>query len=303
MNDPLPPSVVWGALSVAVVLGLLGPTDGASPVRVAVLGLGALAVLPLLAWLRVVSFAPIAAAGTAAAAAAWLLGRGLAVPVAFVAASITGALVAAAITVVWPRRPAAGPGFASLIAALIVWGVLLPRVAIRPSPQLMVFGIDLSGPRTLGLLAVGLLVVAGLGLVNVARSPAGREMAAVGVAPELALRSGADATVVRVRAGLLAGLFAGWAGVLLVLDAGALPPLVHLGPAAAVVWLAVALLGGLGSIGGTVTGALVVGGLAPLLGIPEAGLAGLALVGVVATGGQGLADLARPAENAEGRAA
>lgn len=295
MNDPVPPPALWGALAAAGILALLPPETGVSPLRVAVLGLGAVALVPLLGWLRVVSFAPIAAAGVAAAVAAWLLGRGQAVPVAFLAGSAGGALAGAAITVVWPRRPSGGPAFASAIAALVVWGVILPRVVIRPAGQPVLFGIDMSTPRSLGVLAVVLLAAAAVGLVNVARSRAGRDIAAVGAAPELALRSGTEATVARVRAGLLAGLFAGWAAVLLVLDAGALPPLSQLSPGAAVVWLSVALLGGVGSVGGAVAGALVIGAVAPLLGIPEPGLAGLAIVAVAVGGGRGIADLVRPA--------
>lgn len=291
MNDPLPPPVLWGVLVVTGVLALLGPAVGASPVRVAVLGLGALALLPLTGWLRVVSFAPVAAAGAAAAAAAWLLGMGQAIPVAFVAASIAGAVVAAMVTAAWPSRPPGGPAFVSVIAALAMWGLVLPRAVIRPFGQPVLFGIDLSAPRSLGVLAVVLLATAALGLANVARSAAGREMAAAGVAPELALRSGADIIVVRLRAGMLAGLFAGWAGLLLVLESGALSPLTQFSPGAGVLWLGVALLGGLGSVGGAVAAALVVGTLAPLLGLPEAGVAGLGFVVVAVAHGRGLADV------------
>jgi ABC-type branched-subunit amino acid transport system permease subunit len=288
MNDPLRPTVLWGALVVAAALVGLAPT---AALRVAVLGLGALGLVPLLGWLRIVSFTPAAAAGVGAVVAAWLLGRGQAVPVAFLAASVAAAAVGAAVTAVWPRRPPAGPAFVSVVAALAVWGLLLPRVVIRPSAQPVLFGIDLGSSRSLGVMAVGLLAVAALGLVNVGRSAAGREIAAVGVAEEIALRSGAEPAVARVRAGLLAGLFAGWAAVLLVLEAGALPALTQLSPGAAVVWLGVAALGGMASIGGAVVGAVAIGGLASLLGVPEAALAGLALAAVAVAGGRGLAHL------------
>lgn len=294
MNDPLPPPALWAALLAAGLLAVLGPGEGSAALRTAVLGLGAISLVPLLGWLRVVSFAPIAAAGAAAAAAAWLLGMGQAVPVAFVGASVAGGLVAAAITVTWPARPSGAPAFASVVAALVVWGVLLPRIVVRAAATPVLFGIDLSSPGSLGVLAVVLLAAAALGLVNVARSSAGREIAAVGVAAEIAMRSGADPKVVRARAGALAGLFAGWAGLLLVLDAGALPPLTQLSPGAGVVWLGVALLGGVGSIGGAVAGAVLIGALAPLLGVPEAGAAGIAFVAVALAGGRGLADALRP---------
>lgn len=293
MRDPLPPAVLWCALGLTAVLAFLGPAAGPSALRVSILGLGALALLPLLGWLRVVSFAPIAAAGIAAAAAAWLLGRGQAIPVAFLAASVAGAGVGAGVTVLWPRRPHGAPAFASVIAALVVWGVVLPRVVVRPAADPVLFGIDLSTPRSLGVLAVLLLAAAGLGLVNVARSAAGREIAAAGAAPELALRSGAATTTARVRAGLVAGLFAGWAGLLLVLDAGTLPALSQFSPGAGVVWLAVALVGGAGSVGGAVAAALVVGGVAPLLGIPDAAVAGFALAATTLVGAQGLSDVVR----------
>lgn len=293
MNDPLPRPALWAALLGAGLLAVLGPGDGSAALRVAVLGLGALSLVPLLGWLRVVSFAPIAAAGVAAAAAAWLLGMGQAVPVAFVAASVVGAVVAGVVTAAWPTRPPGAPAFVSVVAALVVWGVLLPRMVVRAAATPVLFGIDLSTPRSLGVLAVVLLGAAALGLVNVARSAAGREIAAVGAAAELAMRSGAGPTAVRVRAGGLAGLFAGWAGLLLVLDAGALPPLTQLSPGAGVMWIGVALLGGVGSIGGAVAGALVVGALAPLLGVSELGAAGIAFAAVAVAGGRGIADTLR----------
>lgn len=303
MRDPVPPTVLWAALAVAAGLALAGPVDGVMPVRVAALGLGALALVPLLGWLRVLSFVPIAAAGLAAAATALLLGLGQAVPVAFLAASVTGAFSAAALTLIWPPRPAAAPALASVAAALAVWGVVLPRVVVRPASQPVLFGIDLTAPRSLGVLAVILLGAAALGLANVARSATGREIAAVGAAPELALRSGADTTGTRLRAGLLAGLCAGWAGALLALAAGALPPLTQLSPGAMVVWLSVAVVGGAGSIGGAVVAALLVGGLAALLGVPEAAVAGLGLVAVVAMGGRGMSAVARPAAEPAGDSA
>lgn len=299
MNDPLPRPAVWTALLVAGLLGVFGPGEGSMALRAAVLGLGALSLVPLLGWLRVVSFAPIAAAGVAAAAAAWLLGVGQAVPVAFVAASVAGGIVAAAVTAAWPARPPGGPAFVSVIAALVVWGLLLPRMVVRASATPVLFGIDLSTPGSLGVLAVVLLAAAALALVNVARSSAGREIAAVGVAAEIAMRSGAEPNVVRARAGGLAGVFAGWAGLLLVLDAGSLPPLTQLSPGVGVVWLGVALLGGVGSIAGAVVGALVVGGLA-LLGVPEVGAAGIAFAAVAVAGGRGLAESLRPRAAAPG---
>lgn len=292
MTDPLPPWALRAAVAVVAVVALFSSAAGPSAVQIAVLALGALALVPLLGWLRVVSFTPIAAAGAAAAAAAWLLGAGQAVPVAFAGASAAGASLGGLATAVWPKRPSSGPAWVSVLIAAGVWGLLLPRVTIRAASPPVLFGIDLSNERNLGILAAVLLAAAAGGLANVARSQAGREMAAVGAAPELALRSGSDPAGTRLRAGLLGGLLAGWAGLLLVLDAGAMPAPAQLSPGAGAILLGVAVLGGVASIPGAVIAAVLVG-LASVGTVPAAGVAGIAFAAVAVTGGRGIADVGR----------
>ena len=290
MTEPLPPAATWAVLGAVAVLVLVSSGD-VSAVRVAVLGLGGLALVPLLGWLRVLSFAPVAAAGAAAAAGAWVLAAGQAVPVAFVAASAVGSATAAGVTAAWPvtkGESGSAAAWVSVIAAAVVWGVGLPHLRLRSWSQPLLFGIDLSDRRPLAVLSVLLLAAAALGLANVARSAAGREMAAAGVAPELATRSGADVSAAWLRAGAVAGLFGGWAGFLLVLQAGALPPLSQVSPTAGIAWIAVAIVGGTLSIPGVLAAALVVGVAAPLLGMADVTLAVAGLVVVVVMGGRGL---------------
>jgi ABC-type branched-subunit amino acid transport system permease subunit len=298
VTEPAATSTRWVLLLVVAAVAVTGPSGAEAATRVAVVGLGGLALVPLMGWLRALSFAPIVSAGAGAAVAAWLLGVGQAIPVAFLGASLAGAAVSGLLGTVWPARPEGAPAWISLLAAAAMWGSVLPRLTVQAAPQPVLFGIDLSAQRPLALLGVILLAGAAVSLGNVTRAQAGREMAAVGAAPELAMRSGAVVSAVRIRAGLLAGLFAGWAGLLLTLQAHALPPLASFSPGVAVIWIAVGVVGGMASVPGALLAAVLIGG-APLLGVPAAGAAGLALAAVAMWGGHGvLTAVRRPATTA-----
>ena len=295
MNEPVPHTARWALLAVVGATALVAPGSGGAGLRVAILGLAGLALVPLLGWLRVLSFAPLASAGLGAAVAAWLLGSGQAVPIAFLGASVVGAAAGMATTAAWPRRPEGAATWASLTAAVAVWGLVLPRLVLPPSPESLLFGVDLSSDRALAVFATLLLAAAVLGLGNLAGSKAGREIAAAGAAPELAARSGVSVRAARLRAGMVAGLFAGWAGLLMTLDAQSLPSATQFAPAVAVTWLAVPVLGGTSWICGTLVGALVIGALGSIGVVPQAGVAGLAVAGAALLHGRGLLGLVRGA--------
>lgn len=288
MTDPVDP-YVRGAIVAA--LGVLLFASGAtSPwvLHVSVLALGGLALVPVLGWLRTLWFAPVAAAGLAAWAAASLLHHGQAVPVAAVAATVVGMAAGAAAAAGTERVAQVVRPWISVLLVALVWGVILPRVASAPTPQPMLFGIDLSGDRPLAALALALLAFGVWSMGNLARSRVGREIAVAGSSPKLAQRSGARIAGAWVSAGAVSGLFAGWIGLLLALDVQGVPTGAQFSPATAVIWVAVPLIGGPAWISGALVGALIVGGLPAVLQIPEAAVAGLGLVAVTVTRGRGL---------------
>lgn len=291
MNDPVPAPLRWAA--VAALGGLVALTASAGPwvLRIAVLALGGLAVLPVLGWLRTLWFAPVAIAGLAAWTSATVLHLGQAVPVALVVGTATGVLAGAGAGIATQRVPAAVQPWLSLGMALVVWAVVLPRVGPAPAPPPLLFGVDLAGGRSLAIVALVLLGLGVAGLGHLSRSRAGRQIGAAGSSPALALRSGATMESVWLRAGIVSGVLAGWAGLLLALDVQAVPSASQFSAGTALTWLAVALLGGPAWVSGVLVGALLIGGLA-VLGAPEVGLACLGLVAAALTSGSGLVGIA-----------
>ena len=291
MNDPAPAPLRWAVLT--GLAGVVVVTASAGPwvLRIAVLALGGLAVLPVLGWLRTLWFAPVAVAGLAAWTSATVLHLGQAVPLALVVGTATGVLAGAGAGMLTQRVPAAVQPWLSLGLALAVWALVLPRVGPAPAPPPLLFGIDLAGGRSLAVLALLLLGLGVAGLGHLSRSRAGRQIGAAGSSPTLALRSGATLPAVWLRAGIVSGLLAGWAGLLLALDVQAVPAASQFSAATALSWIAVALLGGPAWVSGVLVGAVIVGGLA-VLGAPEIGVACLALAAAALTEGSGLVGLA-----------
>lgn len=288
MNDPVPLAGRWACVAALGVAVILRPTTGPFVLRIAVLGLAGLAVLPVLGWLRTLWLTPAAAAGIAAWIAAWLLHLEQSVPVALLAGTAAGAVVGALTAVVTQRVPAAVRPWISLLLTVVVWAAVLPRVGSSAAPPPLLFGVDLSGERALGILAAVLL---GLGvwiLGNLASARAGRQIGAAGSSPTLALRSGATMPGVWLRAGVVSGVLAGWAGILLAMDVQAVPGVGQFSPATALTWLAVPLIGGPMWVSGVLVGALIVGGVPAVAPVSEAAIAGIGLAAAALTRGHGL---------------
>ena len=287
MNDPVPAPLRWAVL--AALAGVIAVSAATGPwvLRIAVLALGGLAVLPVLGWLRTLWFAPAAIAGLAAWTSATVLHLGQAVPVALVVGTATGALAGAAAAALTQRTPAAVQPWVSLGLVVGVWAIVLPRLGAAPAPPPLLFGITLSGGRSLAVVALLLLGLGVAGLGHLSRSRAGRQMGAAGSSPTLALRSGATMATVWLRAGIVSGVLAGWAGVLLAVDLQTVPSAGQFSAATALAWLAVPLLGGPAWVSGVLVGAVLIGGLSAL-GAPEVGVACLALVAAALTEGGGL---------------
>ena len=288
MNDPVPVAGRWAVVGLLGALVVLRAATGPAIVRIAILGLAGLAVVPVLGWLRTLWLTPVAAAGVAAALTAWLLHLEQSVPIAALAGMAAGALIGAGAAVATQRAPTFVRPWISLILVVVVWAALLPRVGSSPAPTPLLFGIDLAADRALGIVAVILL---GLGVWvtgNLATARAGRQIGAAGSSPALALRSGATQRGVWLRAGLVSGVLAADAGILLALDVQGVPAVGQFSPATALLWLAVPLIGGPMWVSGALLGAVLVGVVASATPIPEAAIAGLGLAAAALTHGHGL---------------
>lgn len=287
MNDPLPAVLRWAVLAALAALLALSASTSPAVQRIAVLALGGLAVLPVLGWLRTLWFAPVAVAGLAAWTAASVLHLGQAVPVAALIATVTGVLAGASAALLTQRAPAPARPWVSLGLAVGVWAIVLPLLGAAPAPPPLLFGIDLASGRSLAVSGLALVGLGVWGLGHLSRSRAGRQIGAAGSSPTLALRSGATMPAVWVRAGVVSGVLAGWAGLLLALDVQSVPPAGQFSAATALAWLAVPLLGGPAWVSGVLVGAVIIGGLSAL-GLPEVGIACLALAAAALTDGAGL---------------
>ena len=288
--------LLWAPVAAVGALAFLGVEEPAAA-TVAVFALGVVALVPLLGWLRVLSFLPLAAAGVGAAAAAVVLGAEQAVPLAFVAASVAGAVTGVGLMALSPPDPAAGV-LGSLLGAVAAWGLVLPALSVAPATEVVLLGVDLSSERALALTATGLLGAAVWAMSHLSRSRVARGALMTVADPTAAARTGVDARLVRLQVGAVSGAVGGWAGLVLTLDAQTIPAVSVLAPGVGVAWIAAALVGGRFWLPGVLLAALLIGGLAPLAGVPVAGAAGTAVIGLVLSRSEGLTALRRPRHDA-----
>lgn len=280
--------MLWTGMALLALAVATG--TGTSHLQLIIVGLGCVALVPLMGWLGHLSLLPLAAAGTGAISAAFVLSAHQAVPVVLAAAVLTGALTGAAVMVA-STGDAPLDSYVSVVAAVAVWGLVLPAVTVTASSEVVLFGVDLSSDRSLALFAVVLLAAVTWATVQVGASPLARG-ALVGAAdPATAGRFGVDVRRTRLQVGLLSGAVAGCIGLLLTLDAQTLPTSGVFAPAVGLIWLGAALLGGRTRVGGALLGAVVVGGLAPALGLAPPAAAGIALLLVALAGGDSPAAL------------
>jgi branched-chain amino acid transport system permease protein len=278
MNDPVSPAVRWAIIAGLALLAFLRAPTAPWILHIAVLGLVGMSLLPMLGWLRTLWFTPVASAAMAAWVAAELLHHGQAVTLAFVAATAAGAAVGGAMAWATQRlRPAVRP-WATLVVVATLWGTILPRVTNVPTERPLLFGIDLAADRPAAFMALLLLAAGVWAVTNLASSRAGREIATAGSSPALAQRLGGSLPEVWLRAGIVSGVLAGWVGLMITIDLQGLPAVAQFSPAIAIAWLAVPLLGGAEWATGTLIGAVLIGGLPPLLHMGEPVVAAIALV-------------------------
>ena len=279
MSDLLGPAGRTGLLVAAIVYPFVfsDPAALRTGLNLLVLLLGAVSLVPVVGWLRAVSFAAPASAGLAAWASAAALGRQQSLPVVAVVAVAVGALVAVAATAPVLRRPRAGLPWTSLGLLFAVWGLVLPRLRPLPFTRPVFVGIDLGGDRAIYLIGILFVAAATAAIVRFGASPSGRLLIAAGADPAFAARSGGHLPELTLTAAALSGGVAGLAGVLATLVGQSLPPASLFSPAAALAWLAIPVLGGAPWLAGALAGFVVVGGLTELAGLPLAAVGGVAL--------------------------
>ncbi len=279
MNDVLTAPGRTALLAAAVAFPYLFPDPVAvrAAVELLILVLAGLSLLPVVGWLRTVALSAPASAATGAVAAATLLSADQALPLAVLAAGAAGAATALVAIAAAPRRPQVVLPLTSLLVTVVVWGLLLPRVRLVSFARPVFVGVDLSADRALYLLTLAFVVACVAATANLARSRAGRETAALGAAPDVALRSGAEPRSVWLRTVALSGVPAGLAGLVAALVQQGVPPSAMFSPAVAMTWLAVPLLGGAPWISGTLVGAAILRGVPALTGLSVVGVGGVGL--------------------------
>ncbi|GLZ02770.1 branched-chain amino acid ABC transporter permease [Actinomadura sp. NBRC 104412] len=199
------------------------------------------------------------------------------------------------------KRPAMVVVIATLAAAIVirgfisVWQGATPRALDSPvgGGVLRVAGANIAYQRIL-ILIVGAIAVIAL-LMVFQRTAFGRQVRALAADPETAQLMGVRTKYVAMASFAMSAMLAGLAG-LLVAPLGAVE--LNFGFGLMITAFAAAVLGGFGSLGGVVAGAMVIGIVQQLVGgyvLPEyaATYPAIVLFIVIALRPQGLFDLAR----------
>jgi ABC-type branched-subunit amino acid transport system permease subunit len=231
--------------------------------EIVALVLAGVALTVTVGWLRVLAFHVPLGLAVGAATTTVLLGRGQSLPLALVAALVTGGVAGAVVVLPALRRPGFLVPLVTITAVLAVWGVILPSVRLTGFARPVVVGVDLGGDRALYLTALALAAAAWFAVANLHASPMGRRARATASAPDLARMSGADPTATWIGAFALSGALAAGGGAVLALIAQGMPQPALLSPTYAVALMAIPLLGGR-EPEGAVVGALVLG-LVPIV--------------------------------------
>ncbi|MBX6389058.1 MAG: branched-chain amino acid ABC transporter permease [Frankia sp.] len=156
-------------------------------------------------------------------------------------------------------------------------------------PEIAPFGIPFERAERLWYLGLVLAALATWFAYGFLRSRPGRALRAVRDGEIVAAVNGVDVTGYRARAFLVSSMYAGLAGVLYALSIGSIAP-ESFTFEVSIMYLAIILLGGLGSVGGAIVGALFVAALPLVLDHYSDGLPFLSAPG---SGGVSYAEAAR----------
>ncbi len=259
--------VLWyGLLLVAVLSGplwldrfLLG--EFALVFIFAIAGLG---LMLLVGYTGLVSLGHAAFLAIGAYVNAYLLNRGVPLPVSFAAATVFSGVIGGLIGIPALRMTGIYLAVATLAFAVIVEQVLVHWESVTggfrgmPVPDATLFGLDLSGAMGFYYLCLVLLVGCMILVMNLLRSPTGRAFTAVRDSETSAESMGIHLARTKTLAFALSAAFTGLAGALFA------HRLTYLAPDAFTITTSIQLLlmvvvGGLGSLHGVIYGAVFIG--------------------------------------------
>lgn len=269
-----------GGLVIAAVLPFVLTTSSQTFLftRVLLFALIALSVTVLIGWAGQLSLGQMAFVGLGGVCATALVARGMSFPVAVAYAAVAGA--AAAIVVGFPALRVRGP---LLAVTTLGFGVLAQTWLFRQRlftggsssyqlPRSEIFGfVDLRSERTYYFMCLFVLVAAATAVARLRASGVGRTIIAVRENEAAASSFTVWPALAKLSAFAFSGALAGLAGALLAgamvnfqLDSVTAPAV--FGPEQSLSVVAMVVIGGLGSVGGAVLGAIYVVGLPALLG-------------------------------------
>jgi ABC-type branched-subunit amino acid transport system ATPase component/ABC-type branched-subunit amino acid transport system permease subunit len=275
-----------GGLAIAIAAPVLLSTSSQTfqLTRVLVFALIGLSVTVLTGWTGQLSLGQFAFVGLGAVVANSMVGRGISFPVALVYAGVAGGL--AALIVGFPALRVRGPLLAvtSLAFAVVAQTWLLGRsvfqgphgIALLELPRTKIFGIfDLHVERTYYFLCLVILTLAILGVGRLRATGAGRAVIAVRENEPAAASFSVSPALTKLGAFAFSGVLAGVGGGLL---AGAMVQFqvnpgggqAPFSPQHSLQIVAMVVIGGLGSVGGAVLGAVYLIGLPALFGSSNA---------------------------------
>jgi branched-chain amino acid transport system permease protein len=254
-----------GTLGAGVALFALHGQDRLALDTSLVGALVCLSIVVLTGWSGQISLAQMAFAGVAGFSLSRLSTElGIPFPVAPLLATALAALAGLAVGL--PALRARG---VSLAVVTLAGGVVVEEVVFKspvltggfggspvPAPSLLGARLDPAGVG-FGLLVLGVLVAAAIGLARMRGRRSGRELLAVRANERAAAAAGIDVTATRLRAFALSAFLAGGAGALLGYQQGQLS-FGSFGAFVSLAYLAVAYLGGIAGIAGAMVGGLLV---------------------------------------------
>jgi ABC-type branched-subunit amino acid transport system ATPase component/ABC-type branched-subunit amino acid transport system permease subunit len=265
-------------LGLALLLAVVAGTPSnmflySTVVLVAVVGLS---VTVLTGWAGQLSLGQFAFAGLGAVIATSLVARGFTFPIAVLYSTVAGVVVAALVG--FPALRVKGLFLAVTTLAFAIatqsWLLRLDVFANGETtyhlPRTEIFGfLDLASQRTYYLLCLFVLVVAAAGVSRLRRSGVGRSIVAMRDNESSAASFGLSPAVSKLTAFAFAGGLAALAGALMAglqvfYSIDSTSGVTLFGPEQSLQVVAMAVIGGLGSVSGTLLGALYVVGLPAL---------------------------------------
>jgi branched-chain amino acid transport system permease protein len=195
---------------------------------------------------------------------ALLMAEGVPLPVAMLGACLAGAFTGLVIGLPAIRVSGLHLAMVTMALAIIVehgigrWKSVTGGHSGLPVPDAVLFGFDLSSPRSIYFLSLVILVLVLLGLVNLMRSPTGRAFVGVRDSEAAARGLGINVERYKVQAFVLSAAISALAGSLMAHQTQYISP-EGFGLALSLQLVLMVMIGGLGSLRGAILGAILIG--------------------------------------------